>query len=109
MDFQKVINILKAILSSIVFLGPDSAKTRLNYFFDKWCEEDENFFESFKAVYVNCHLLQSLFDEKDLDFPATESMVLKQNGFWDKLTEEQAQVLVDYFRSEDFKNHLTKI
>ena len=62
MEFQKVINILKAILKSITFLGPDDAKTWLNYFFDKWSEEDENFFESFKAVYANSEILQKLFD-----------------------------------------------
>jgi hypothetical protein len=34
MNFEKAINILKALLLSIVFLGPGEDKTRLNYFFE---------------------------------------------------------------------------
>jgi hypothetical protein len=35
MNFEKAINILKALLLSIVFLGgPGDDKTRLNYFFE---------------------------------------------------------------------------
>ena len=109
MEIQKVINIIKGILSSITFLGTSDAKVRLDFFFNSWDKEDDNFFESFKAVHANSDTLQELFDEKDLDFPANESEVLKQNGFLDNLTEEQAVILVDYFRSDDFERHLSSI
>ena len=71
MNFEQVRKIIAAILKSITFLGPDDAKMRLGYFFDNWSEQDNEFFESFKAVYVKSELLQKLFDEKEIDFPVS--------------------------------------
>jgi len=53
--------------------------------------------------------MQKLFDEKDIDFPVTQSGIFKQDGFCDKLTPEQRTVLIEYLNSEDFKNTLISL
>jgi len=49
---EELYNIIIIFLGSITLLGSgDENKAKLNLFFEKWEEEDPNFFESLKAVY----------------------------------------------------------
>lgn len=105
-----VYNIIIALLGSITFLGNcDEDKAKLDLFFEEWQVQDDNFFESFKAIYVKSQIMQDLFDKKDIDFPVTQSGIFKQDGFCDKLTPEQRTVLIEYLNSEDFKNTLISL
>ena len=67
---EDLYNIIIVFLGSITLLGGgDENKAKLNLFFEKWEEEDPNYFESLKAVFAQSEVMQNLFDTKNIDFP----------------------------------------
>ncbi len=107
---EDVYNIIIVFLGNINFLGGgDENKAKLNLFFEKWEEEDPNYFESLKAVFAQSEVMQNLFDTKNIDFPDSQTGVLNQGGMCDNLTDEQSAELINYLNSDDFKNTLINL
>jgi hypothetical protein len=61
------------IKGNLHFLVPDSALTKITWFIDQWQNEDPKYYENFREVYHRSELMQTLFEEKDIEFPSSQS------------------------------------
>lgn len=74
------------------FLGSgDKHVMYLNYFYqNKMLGDDAAKFETFKEIVSASEELQRVMDEAEIEMPVDKSEMLGNDGFFDKMTEEQA-------------------
>ena len=80
-------------VNGAAFLGAgDKHCTYLNYFYENSLEgDDDQKFEYFKELVCNSPGLQHVMEDNEIDMPSDSSKMCSQDGFFDSLTERQAE------------------
>jgi hypothetical protein len=87
-------------INSAAFLGAgDKHSTFLNYFYENKLEgDDHSKFEQFKSIICMNEDLQKLMEDNDINIPSDSTEMCSQDGFFDTLNEEKADLLYNAIR-----------